>query len=180
MRFSFTQTLLALAVFTLSAHATAKDWEENPQLRVRIMDKVTATTKLYDLNVNRTVAYGNLRIRPKTCRKTGPLDEPEAASFLQIWEVDPAITSIEEQNKQGKWLFSGWMFASSPSLSSLDHPVYDVWLIDCINPNAKAEPVEAPAPEGEAAAKADAAKKAEDAAPQTNEQSTDNASESLD
>ena len=52
------------------------------------------------------------------------MGEPEAAAFLQIWERKP-------HEDQSKWVFSGWMFSSNPALSAMDHPVYDVWVIDC-------------------------------------------------
>jgi hypothetical protein len=90
---------------------------------IRILDKITADTRTYDLTIGKTVAYGSLRMRPMACRKTPPIEEPESASFLQIWEKIP--------DSQDAWVFSGWMFASSPSLSSMEHPVYDVWVIDC-------------------------------------------------
>lgn len=52
------------------------------------------------------------------------MEKPESAAFLQIWEKKPA-------DEKPKWVFSGWMFASNPSLSAMDHPVYDVWVINC-------------------------------------------------
>lgn len=90
---------------------------------VRILDKITADTRTFDLNIGKTVAYGSLRMRPMTCKKAPPIEEPESASFIQIWEKIP--------DDEDAWVFSGWMFASSPSLSSMEHPVYDVWVIDC-------------------------------------------------
>jgi hypothetical protein len=107
------------------------EYEDMPQVELRILDKVRAESKTYVLNVGRTVAYANIRIRPRACRTSSPLDDPEDAAFLQIWEVKPDNTS--------GWIFSGWMFASSPSLSAMDHPVYDVSVLDCKNPDAKPE-----------------------------------------
>lgn len=112
----------------------APEYEEMPQVELRILDKVRAESRTYTLNVGRTVAYNNLRIRPRSCRKSSPLDDPENASFLQIWEIKPDSDSV--------WVFSGWMFASSPSLSAMDHPVFDVTVLNCLDPNAK--PAEAP------------------------------------
>lgn len=149
------------------AEPKPREYEDMPQVRVRILDKVRAESRTYDLNVGRTVAYANIRIRPRSCRKSSPLDDPESASFLQVWEVKPDGTS--------GWIFSGWMFASSPSLSAMDHPVYDVTVLDCKNPLAESQsdskettdkPVEstAAAPKGvDKPAKASAASK--DAAP---------------
>ena len=105
-----------------------KEFTDMPQVRLRILDKVRAQSRTYDLDVGHTVAYGNIRIRPRSCRKSSPLDDPESASFLQIWEIKPDRTSA--------WVFSGWMFASSPSLSAMDHAVYDVTVLDCRDPKA--------------------------------------------
>lgn len=109
----------------------APQYEDMPQVELRILDKVRAQSRTYVLNVGRTVAYANIRIRPRACRKSSPLDDPEDASFLQIWEVKP--------DKSSSWIFSGWMFASSPSLSGMDHPVYDVTVLDCKDPASEAE-----------------------------------------
>jgi len=110
-----------------------REFQDAPLLRLRILDKVRAESRTYELNVGRTVAYGNLRIRPRACRKSSPLDDPESAAFLQIWEVKPDDSS--------SWVFSGWMFASSPSLSAMDHPVYDVTVLECKMPDTTPEGV---------------------------------------
>lgn len=100
-----------------------KVYDNYNKVVVRILDKVTADTRTFDLTIGKTVAYGSLRMRPMTCKKAQPIDEPESASFIQVWEKVP--------DSDDAWVFSGWMFASSPSLSAMEHPVYDVWVIDC-------------------------------------------------
>lgn len=100
-----------------------KTYDDYAKVTVRILDKITAESRTFDLNINKTVSFGSLRIRPMTCKKAPPIEEPESASFLQIWEKTPEAGD--------EWVFSGWMFASSPSLSAMEHPVYDVWVIDC-------------------------------------------------
>ena len=124
---------LLLMLLFVSVPVEAREYEDKPLIQVRILDKVTARARTFDLSVGQTVTYGNLRIKPRACRNSSPLDEPESAAFLQIWEVD----------LQGKrsWIFSGWMFASSPSLSAMDHPVYDVWVIDCLDNEAIKDPM---------------------------------------
>lgn len=108
-----------------------RTFSDEPQLRLRILDKVKAESRTYDLDVGQTVAYANIRIRPRACKKSSPLDDPENAAFLQIWEIRP--------NNQSAWVFSGWMFSSSPSISAMDHPVYDVTVLDCRNPRAESQ-----------------------------------------
>ena len=100
-----------------------KSYDDYNKVVIRILDKVTAESRTYDLNINKTVAFGSIRIQPKACKKAPPIEEPESAAFLQIWEKTPEMTD--------EWEFTGWMFASSPSLSSMEHPVYDVWVLDC-------------------------------------------------
>ena len=67
--------------------------------------------------------FGTLAIRVRDCEKSPPEDTPESAAFVEIDETRPG----ETRNR----VFSGWMFASSPALSALEHPVYDVTLLDC-------------------------------------------------
>src|SRR5690606_39209743 len=91
-----------------------------------------------------------LFIKIRACRKADPIEAPESAGFLQIWEVGP--------DEKAKWVFSGWMFASSPALSAMDHPVYDVWVIDCLEDE---QPAPDPALQQEAEAARQAAEEAE-------------------
>lgn len=89
------------------------------------LDKVTARVSTIDAPVGDSVKFGALEIIARTCDKRPPEETPESAAFLDIWEVkqgEPAIS-----------VFRGWMFASSPALSALEHPVYDVWVLDCKN-----------------------------------------------
>jgi len=96
-----------------------------PIVRLRSLDKITARTQNFDARVGTTIKYGTLYIRIMACRKPPPIEEPEAAAFLQVWETD--------ENNKPAWVFSGWMFESSPGLSAMDHPVYDVWVLDCLS-----------------------------------------------
>ena len=89
------------------------------------LDKVTARISTVRAPIGVTVRFGSLRIVARICRKTPPEEPPESAAFLEIDDVKPGETPQR--------IFSGWMFASSPALSALEHPVYDVWVIDCMN-----------------------------------------------
>lgn len=96
------------------------------------MDKVTGRVMTIEAPVGTSVHFGTLEIIARTCRKRPPEEQPEAAAFLDIWEIksgEPAAS-----------LFRGWMFASSPALSALEHPVYDIWVLDCEDSNAKSSP----------------------------------------
>ena len=89
------------------------------------LDKVTARVSTIEAPIGRVVRFGTLEIIARTCDKRPPEEPPESAAFLDVWEVRPGEPAIS--------LFRGWMFASSPALSALEHPVYDVWVIDCRN-----------------------------------------------
>lgn len=116
---------------------------EYPRVRLQSLDKATARTMTFEAKVGSTLKFGPLYIRVKTCQKSSPVDKPESAAFLEIWEVDT--------DDQADWVFSGWMFASSPGLSPMDHAIYDVWLIDCLDKDdaAKAKPAAPAKDEGE-------------------------------
>ena len=94
-----------------------------PIVTLRSLDKISARTGTFQATVGSTVKFGSLYVKARACRKSSPLESPESAAFLQIWEID--------QNGEAQWVFSGWMFASSPGLSSMDHPIYDVWVLGC-------------------------------------------------
>ncbi|HWK47407.1 MAG TPA: DUF2155 domain-containing protein [Stellaceae bacterium] len=88
------------------------------------LDKTTARATKFEASVGRAVRFGTLTITVRDCRKRPPEEQPETAAFLEISETKPG----EPVPRQ---VFSGWMFASSPALSALEHPVYDVWVLDC-------------------------------------------------
>ncbi len=129
-------SFFALALLTASpAHAVMEDY---PSVKLQGLDKSVGRTVTFEARVGSTIQYGPLFIKIHACRKAPPIEKPESAAFLQIWEVPPG-------EEKSEWAFSGWMFASSPALSAMDHPVYDVWVLDCLGreePNEEAEAAE--------------------------------------
>ena len=95
------------------------------------LDKVTARVSTFQAPLGATVRFGTLEITVKSCDRTPPEDPPESAVFLEVMEKRPEEPVTE--------LFRGWMFSSSPALSALEHPVYDVWVLECQR-TAAAEP----------------------------------------
>jgi len=87
------------------------------------LDKITARISTFEAPVDQPARFGSLEITVRRCDKTPPEEPPESAAFLEIVDVRPDSPEV--------LLFSGWMFASSPAVSALEHPVYDVWVIDC-------------------------------------------------
>ncbi len=113
----------------------------NKRVLLRGLDKITGRIVPLDLPVNSPTAFGSLRITARDCHKAPPEETPEISAFLEINDVglagqsdlltegQRAVLISEEGARQ---VFSGWMFASSPAISALEHSVYDVWVIDCI------------------------------------------------
>jgi hypothetical protein len=129
--------LTALALLLVAGSAAAQTKGPTIEHRVALLqglDKVTARISPIRAELERPTRFGTLEITARTCRETPPTEPPESAAFLEIRELPPA----SEQDAPPTELFSGWMFASSPAVSALEHPVYDVWVVDC------AEPTEAP------------------------------------
>ena len=89
------------------------------------LDKVTARISSITAPLNEAVHFGTLEILIHRCTKRPPEETPESAALLEIHDVKPG------ENRA--LLFKGWMFASSPALSALEHPVYDIWVKDCLN-----------------------------------------------
>ena len=95
---------------------------------LRGLDKVTARTRDFEAPVGETVEFGALSIDVKYCRRRPPEEPPETFAFLKVFDRRTDGFGVETE---GEEIFSGWMFASNPALNPLEHPVYDVWVIDC-------------------------------------------------
>lgn len=106
----------------LAGHATAEPIK-NPVAVFSGLDKVTGRIISFDVYMNETVQFGALRVTPRTCLTQPPTEEPNTMVFAEVDEItlDARIRRI----------FTGWMFAASPALNAVEHPVYDVWLKDC-------------------------------------------------
>jgi hypothetical protein len=87
------------------------------------LDKVTARVSTFEAPLGVTVQFGTLSITLRACDRTPPEEPPESTAFLDIDETRRGEPPVS--------LFHGWMFASSPALSALEHPVYDVWVLEC-------------------------------------------------
>ena len=119
------------------ASAGAAERIENGVAVFSALDKVTATIKKLEVPLGETTVFGALKVTPRVCYSRPPTEQPKTTSFVQVDEVqlDGKQTSI----------FSGWMFAESPGLNAVEHPVFDVWLTGCGKPkNAVAAKVPSP------------------------------------
>lgn len=122
--------LFFILFFLLPQPLHAKDFQEYDTAIMRSLNKITAKTSTFEAPINAILSFGTIFLEVKTCQKTPPSDIPETQAFIQIWEQESSTPSEEENSA---WLFSGWMFTNAPALSALDHPIYDIWLLDCRN-----------------------------------------------
>ncbi|HEX5079515.1 MAG TPA: DUF2155 domain-containing protein [Geminicoccaceae bacterium] len=130
--------LAAVACLTAGAARAQGPVIENRVAVLQGLDKVTARISEVRAPLDVPTTFGTLEIVARACRETPPTEPPESAAFLEIRELPPASDPDGPRTE----LFSGWMFASSPAVSALEHPVYDVWVVDC------EEPIEARPDEG--------------------------------
>jgi hypothetical protein len=114
---------LAAMLLALPAHA---DRIENGVAVFAALDKVTARIKELEVPLNETVEFGALNITPRVCYSRPATERPKTSTFVEVTE-----TELDGEQKK---LFTGWMFAESPALNAVEHPVFDVWLAECRQP----------------------------------------------
>lgn len=111
---------------------TSKKYQPRNNLSSKVvflqgLNKITARVSTLELMLNESIFFGNIEIIAHSCWRSPPEEMPESKVLLEIWEKKP---DEERQN-----IFHGWMFASNPGLSALEHPVYDVTVLDCQETN---------------------------------------------
>ena len=118
----FRATALGLNLCGMAGTAHA-DRIKHPTAVFAGLDKITGRIIAFDVAIDETVQFGSLQITPRVCYTRPATEAPQTDGFV---EVDELL-----EDKKFKRIFSGWMFAASPGLHGVEHPVYDVWLTDC-------------------------------------------------
>ena len=95
-------------------------------VNLKALDKITAKTSSISIELGKTEFFGKLEIKPLKCTLSDSKESPDTIAYIQVRDL-----SIKDNNQV--FIFNGWTFASSPTLKSIDHPVYDLWLISCEN-----------------------------------------------
>jgi hypothetical protein len=136
-------SVLALAVAAALAGMTpaSADRIKNPTAMFNGLDKITGRIIAFEVAVDETVQFGSLQLTPRVCFTRPPTEPPKTSTFIEVDEVS-------SQNEHRR-IFSGWMFAASPGLHGIEHPIYDVWLVDCKGGTERdliVEPKEEPTP----------------------------------
>ena len=127
----------------LAASASAAPLN-NPVAEFSGLDKITGRIIKFDVLIDETVQFGALQVTPRVCHTRPPTEPEQTTAFVEVDEITLA-------NKIQR-LFTGWMFATSPGLHAIEHPVYDVWLVDCktqMGPDPEPQVEVAPEPEAE-------------------------------
>ena len=100
----------------------------NNQATFSGLDKITGRIIAFDVAINETVQFGALQVTPRVCYTRPPTEAANTDAFLEVDEI-----TLQGEIKR---LFTGWMFAASPGLHAIEHPIYDIWLADCKGPQA--------------------------------------------
>jgi hypothetical protein len=117
--------MLLSALVLLAAAAGPADAQ---RAVIRGLDKITGHARDYTLTLGRSTRIGTLDVTARACNKNAPEDTPEVRIYLEIFDNPPPREGEEAERRE---VFHGWMFASSPGLSALDHPTWDIWAVDC-------------------------------------------------
>jgi hypothetical protein len=137
---------LVVAVVVLVPSAARADKIKHPIAIFSGLDKITGRIISFEVAINETVQFGSLQITERACYTRPATETPQTTTFIEVDEVDAA--------NEYKRIFSGWMFAASPGLHGVEHPIYDIWLTGCKGgtepvaaaPSATAEPESPPSP----------------------------------
>ena len=129
-------TVFACAATASSAHAQRI---ENQVAVFAALDKVTARISKLEVPLNQTAEFGSLKVTPRACYSRPATEQPKTSSFVEVDE--------KELEGDTKPVFTGWMFAESPGLNAVEHPVFDIWLTGCTKPTGGAQAATTRAPD---------------------------------
>ena len=91
---------------------------------IKVLDKISSKNILVRLKNGEVKKYKDLLIKSMKCKNSEFDDNPEITAYLQVQD-------LTNKNNDDVYVFNGWMFSSSPSITPFDHPVYDIWLVNC-------------------------------------------------
>ena len=116
--------LIIFVYFSLFSIAFSQTNLEGVYTDIKILDKVSSKNKLLKLKNGEDFNYKDLLIKSIKCKNSEFDDNPEITAYMQVIDLN-------NSNKDEVFVFNGWMFSSSPSITPFDHPVYDIWLVNC-------------------------------------------------
>ena len=116
--------LIIFVYFSLFSFAFSQSNLEGTYTDIKILDKISSKNILLKLKNGDLVTFKDLSIKSLKCKNSEFDDNPEITSYIQV-------TDLNSSNNDEVFVFNGWMFSSSPSVTPFDHPVYDIWLVNC-------------------------------------------------
>ena len=116
--------IIYLIYFFLINLSFAKNATEGSFTDIKILDKISSKNTLVKLKNGELINFKDLSIKILKCKNSEFDDDPEITAYIQVKD-------LTDENNNEVFVFNGWMFSSSPSITPFDHPVYDVWLIKC-------------------------------------------------
>ena len=116
--------LAAICLLGLSGAAEAS-WIDGRIATIQALDKITARISTLRVPIDEPVGFGTLSVTVRRCAYHPPEETPEDAAFLEV------VDNGHDSSKPPRAVFTGWMFASSPAVSAMEHPVYDLTLLSC-------------------------------------------------
>ena len=116
--------LVFLFYFFLIFNSNAKNNLEGTFTDIKILDKISSKNTLLKIENGKLKKFKDLEIKSLKCKNSEFDDNPEITAYIQVKD-------LTKKNNDEVFVFNGWMFSSSPSITPFDHPVYDVWLISC-------------------------------------------------
>ena len=116
-------SIFLILLSTLSM-TEAEDNLEGKNTDIKILDKISSKNELIKLANNKEYIYKDLSIKSIKCTDSELDDNPEIKAYIQVKD-------LTKKDRNNVFVFNGWMFSSSPSIAPFDHPVYDIWLVNC-------------------------------------------------
>ena len=116
--------LVFLFYFCLVYNSNSKSNLEGDFTDIKILDKISSKNTLLKLKNGELIKFKDLSIKSLKCKNSEFDDDPEITAYIQVRD-------LTNKNNDEVFVFNGWMFSSSPSITPFDHPVYDVWLVNC-------------------------------------------------
>jgi hypothetical protein len=116
--------LIIFVYFFLFSFAFSQSNLEGTYTDIKILDKISSKNTLLKLKNGDLVTFKDLSIKSLKCKNSEFDDNPEITAYMQV-------TDLNNSNNDEVFVFNGWMFSSSPSITPFDHPVYDIWLVNC-------------------------------------------------
>ena len=111
-------------IFSQSSYAQSIENFLGKNTDIKILDKISSKNELIDLIIGEEIIYKDLAIKVMKCTNSELDDNPEVKAYIQVRD-------LTKNNNNKVYVFNGWMFSSSPSIAPFDHPVYDIWLVNC-------------------------------------------------